>query len=76
MKNKEFYLDYITYLGWQLHNSKITKGKYWLLKISGSAFEDFKTKIQNQHDFSEKIIEIMKSQNRETKINLLFDDPD
>ena len=76
MKNQELYLDYITYLAWQLHNSKLTTGKYWLLKISGGAFEDFKLKIKNQHDFSEKIEEIMKSQNRERKINLLFNDPD
>jgi len=76
MKNDELYKEYITYLDWKLSESKINKGKYSLLKMSRTAFEDFKIRFDNDETFSDVIIELMKTENRDKKIEDIFDDFD
>jgi hypothetical protein len=76
MKNDELYLEYTTYLDWRLNNSQISKGKWSLLKISRQSFEDFKLKLENDETFNDKIIEIMKTEIRDQKIEDIFDDFD
>jgi hypothetical protein len=76
MKNEELYHEYTTYLDWRLNNSQISKGKWSLLKISRQSFEDFKLKLENDETFNDKIIEIMKTEIRDQKIEDIFDDFD
>ena len=76
MKNEELYQEYLTYLDWRLNESQINKGKWSLLKMSRSAFEDFKKKLENDETFNSKIIEIMKAANRDKKIDDIFDEID
>jgi len=74
MKNEELYQEYLTYLDWRLSEKKINKGKYSLLKMSRSAFEDFKVRIENDETFNDVIIELMKTEIRDKKIDDIFDD--
>ncbi len=76
MKNDELYPEYISYLDWRLNESQISKGKYSLLKISKVAFEDFKTKLENDETFNNKMIEIVRAEMRDKKIDDIFDDFD
>ena len=76
MKNDELYLEYNTYLDWRLEKSQINKGKYSLLKMSRQSFDDFKNRFENDETFSDMIIEIMKSEIRDKKIDDIFDDID
>jgi hypothetical protein len=76
MKNDELYQEYQTYLDWKLSNNKITKGKYSLLKISRTAFDDFKNRLENDETFNDMIIEMMKSEIRDKKIEDIFDEFD
>lgn len=74
MKNDELYLEYKTYLDWRLNKGQINKGKYSLLKMSRTSFEDFKTRLENDETFNDMIIEIMKSEIRDKKIDDIFND--
>lgn len=76
MKNDELYKEYIIYLDWRLNESQITKGKWSLLKMSRSAFDDFKLRIENDETFNDLIIELMKTEIRDKKIDDIFDDFD
>jgi len=76
MKSEELYREYVTYLDWRLSNSQISKGKWSLLKISRQSFDDFKLKLENDETFNDKIIEIMKTEIRDQKIEDIFDDFD
>jgi hypothetical protein len=76
MKNDELYPEYISYLDWKLNENKINKGKYSLLKMSKSSFEDFKIRLENDVTFNDMIIEIMKTEIRDKKIDDIFDDFD
>lgn len=76
MKNDEFYKEYITYLEWRFSKNQINKGKLSLLKMSKQSFDDFKSKLERDEVFNEKIIEIMKSEIRDKKIDDIFDDFD
>jgi hypothetical protein len=76
MKNDELYTEYISYLDWRLNESQISKGKYSLLKISKSSFEDFKKKLENDEYFNNKMIEIVRMESRDKKIDDIFDDID
>ena len=76
MKNDELYPLYISYLDWQLLESKINKGKWSLLKISNSKFEEFKNRFQNDELFSDRILELYKSEIRDQKIDDIFDEFD
>lgn len=74
MKDEQLYLEFINYLDWKLNSSKISKGKYCLLRISREAFEDFKDRYKNDETFSDMIVEIMKTETRDKKIDDIFDD--
>jgi hypothetical protein len=76
MKNDELYTEYISYLDWRLNENKINKGKYALLKISRTAFEEFKFKLENDETFNLKMIEIVRMESRDKKIDDIFDDFD
>lgn len=76
MKNDELYKEYIAYLDWKLSESKINRGKYALLKMSSQSFEEFKNRFENDETFSDKIVEIMKAEVRDKKIDNIFDDID
>jgi hypothetical protein len=67
MKNDSIYPYYINYLDNRLLDGKITKGSYSLLRISESAFEDFKFKFENDSEMRISFI-------RDKKIDDLFDD--
>lgn len=76
MKNDELYQEYIAYLDWRLSESKINKGKYSLLKMSRQSFEDFKNRFVNDDAFNNMIVELMKSEIRDKKIDDIFDEID
>ncbi len=76
MRNDELYPEYLTYLNWRLSESKISNGKYSLLKISRSSLEDFKTKLENDELFNKRIVELHKSEIRDQKIDDIFDELD
>jgi hypothetical protein len=76
MKNEELYLEYLEYLNWRLNNKQINKGKYSLLKMSRSSFEDFKVRLENDITFNDMIVEIMRIETRDKKIDNIFDDID
>ena len=46
MKEDMLYKDYLIYLDWRLRENQINKGKYSLLKISNSSFEEFKKNFE------------------------------
>jgi hypothetical protein len=73
MKNEELYNEYKNWLDWRLDQNQINRGKYSLLKMSRSAFDEFKIKLENDETFNEKIVEIMKTENRDKKIDDIFD---
>lgn len=74
MKHEQLYDEYITYLDWKLSESQISKGKYSLLKISKDNFNNFKIRYENDETFSDIIVELMKTEIRENKINNILDD--
>jgi len=76
MKNEELYLEYLEYLNWKLNNKQINKGKYSLLKMSRNSFEDFKVRLENDITFNDMIVEIMRIETRDKKIDNIFDDID
>ena len=76
MKNDELYLEYVNYLDWRLENKQINKGKYSLLKMSRQSFDDFKIRLENDETFNDMIIELMKTEIRDQKIEDIFDDFD
>jgi hypothetical protein len=76
MKNDELYLEYVNYLDWRLENKQINKGKYSLLKMSRHSFDDFKIRLENDETFNDMIIELMKTEIRDKKINDIFDEFD
>jgi hypothetical protein len=76
MKNEELYLEYLEYLNWKMNNKQINKGKYSLLKMSRNSFEDFKVRLENDITFNDMIVEIMRIETRDKKIDNIFDDID
>lgn len=76
MKNEELFLEYHTYLDWRLNQNQISKGKYSLLKMSRQSFEQFKIKLVNDPTFNDRIIELMKTEVRDKKIDDIFDEID
>lgn len=76
MKNDELYPFYICYLETLLSESKINKGKYSLFRISSSKFDEFKTRYENDELFSDRILELYKSEIRDKKIDDIFDEFD
>jgi hypothetical protein len=76
MKDEELYLEYLEYLNWKLNNKQINKGKYSLLKMSRNSFEGFKVRLENDITFNDMIVEIMRIETRDKKIDDIFDDID
>lgn len=76
MKTDEEYSYYLTYLNSRLLEGKITKGSLSLLKISSSSYEDFKYRYENDELFRKRVIEMHRSENRDKKIDDIFDDFD
>jgi hypothetical protein len=76
MKNDELYLEYVTYLDWRLGNKQISRGKYSLLKMSRQSFDDFKIRLENDETFNDMVIELMKTEIRDKKIDDIFDEFD
>lgn len=75
MKNLEFYNEYIQYLNWRLEKGEINKGKYSLLKISNSSYDSFLKRLQSDEIFNEKVIKIVLSNNRDSRIDEIINQP-
>lgn len=73
MKSDKIYPYYILYLENKLITG-LSVGAFRLLKISKSAFEDYKYRFNNDELFNKKQIELYKSENRDKKIDNLFND--
>jgi hypothetical protein len=76
MKSDPIYLYYLTYLNNRLFEGDISKGSVSLLKISKTAFDDFKYKFENDELFKSKIIKLHRADNRDKKIDDIFSDLD
>ncbi len=73
MKLDKIYPYYILYLDARLADNKIGKGAYKLLKMSNSAFIDYKYRFENDELFNERQLELYKSESRDKKIDDIFD---
>jgi hypothetical protein len=60
----------------RLEKNIINKGKYSLLKISESYFENFKKRWDLEETLRSEVIEYNKSEIRDKKIDDIFDDID
>lgn len=69
IKDDDFYPEYLTYLDWRLNEGQINKGKWSLLKMSKTSFDDFKKKLETDEHFNNKIIQICKLEIRDKKID-------
>lgn len=67
MKEDEIYPFYLKHLNNRLTEGKLSRGSFSLLRISESAFNDFKYRFENDKLFSVQFI-------RDKKIDDLFDD--
>jgi hypothetical protein len=82
MKDLEFYEDFLLYLNWRLSENKINKGKFSLLKISKSEYDNFIKRLETDETFNKKIVEMVRAKNRDKKIEdiieeeILFDEND
>ncbi len=76
MKLDELYPFYISFLEMRLEKNIINKGKYSLLKISESYFENFKKRWDLEETLRSEVIEYNKSEIRDKKIDDIFDDID
>jgi hypothetical protein len=72
MKNDIKYPLYISWLDEQLKYGKLNRGSYALKKISQSAFDQFKNRVEKDELFECELIKI----NRDKKIDDIFDDLD
>jgi hypothetical protein len=73
MKKSEFYEEYLVYLDWRLNEGQITRGKYSLFKISKNEYDKFIKRLENDGNFNDKFIKILKSENRDKKIDDIID---
>lgn len=74
MKNDDLYTEYLMYLDWRLQEKQINKGKWALLKMSKSSFEDFKYKLENEEHFNKKIVELVRAETRDKKIEEIIEE--
>lgn len=74
MKKDEVYPYYIVYLDNRLSIGRLSKGSCRLMKISESAFIDYKYRFKNDELFNKTQIELYKSESRDKKIDDLFND--
>jgi hypothetical protein len=76
MKEDTMYPYYINYLEFKLNIDRISIGELSIMKLSGSAFNEFKQRFENDELFQNKIVELYKIESRDKKINELLDDFD
>lgn len=74
MKSDPIYPYYLTYLSNRLFEGDISKGKMSLLKISKTAFDDFKYKFEKDELFNKMIIKLHIAQRRDEKIDDILED--
>ena len=74
MKSDEHYPLYVSFLESKIENGKLSKGKFSLLKISQLSFIEFKDKLLSDELFYQKVIKFHKSEQRDKKIDDIFDD--
>jgi hypothetical protein len=67
MKEDEIYPYYLKHLDNRLTEGKLSRGSFSLLRISESAFNDFKYRFENDKDFSLQF-------KRDKRIDDLFND--
>lgn len=67
MKEDEIYPFYLKHLDNRLTEGKLSRGSFCLLRMSESAFSDFKYRFENDKNFSVQFI-------RDKRIDDLFDD--
>lgn len=73
IKDDDFYPEYLTYLDWRLNEGQINKGKWSLLKMSKTSFDNFKKKLEIDENFNNKVIQICKLEIRDKKIDELIE---
>jgi hypothetical protein len=73
MKKLDFYEEYMLYLDWRLNEGQITRGKHSLFKISKSEYDRFIKRLEDDKNFNDKFIKILKSEKRDEKINDVID---
>jgi hypothetical protein len=76
MKDDKLYAEYLNYLNWRLNESQISKGEFSLSKISESKFNQFKKRFEEDELFSELVVKIHTTINRDKKLDDIFDDID
>ena len=74
MKEHELYPFFLLFLNEKMEQLRISKSYYSLMKLSSSAFDDFKFKFENDELFNKKILELNKSELRDKKIDDIFYD--
>ena len=74
MKDDVLFPYYVVYLGSKLNEGRLSDGSLSLLKISESAFEDFKYRFENEELFHSNMVELYKSEMRDKKIDDIFND--
>ncbi len=72
MKKDKIYPYYLVYLDSKLSNNTLNKGSYGLLKISESAFNEYKYRFNSDKYFYETQQELYKLEYRDKKIEDLF----
>lgn len=73
MKEDDIYPYYIIYLENRLTEGNLSNGYYQLMKISKSAFDDYKYRFDTDELFNKRQLELYKSEDRDKKIDNLLD---
>ena len=74
MKDDPIYPYYLCYLNARLENGNLSDGSFALMKISESAFGNFKFEYENNPRIRDQIDKLCISENRNKKIDDIFDD--
>lgn len=74
MKNDNVFPYYKVYLENRLLDGKLTNGSLKLMLISKSAFEDYKYRFESDDKFNKKQMDLYRLEDRDKKIDNLFDD--
>lgn len=73
MRNNILYKEYLLYLDNRLNEGEIKRGKYSLLKISKQSFDEFIHKLENDEKFNDKIVEMVRVDQRDKNIDDVID---
>jgi hypothetical protein len=76
MRSDSVYPYYILYLNYRLNEGAIGSGAYRLLRLSRSAFDNFKYRFEKDELFHNRHIELYISEERDKKINDIFSGED